>query len=129
MVAQESLLFTGTLRFNLDPFGQYEDHQLWDALEKCSMAAPNTSTRPTPAPTRPTSPGAEEVVEKARFIKSLDMLVTEGGKNFSAGEKQLIALARGLLKLSSGSSSILILDESTASLGTYFAYQLFAVQN
>lgn len=50
-----------------------------------------------------------------RFVvKSLETQVSEGGKNFSAGQRQLLALCRGILKLRS--SSILILDESTASL-------------
>lgn len=48
-------------------------------------------------------------------IKSLDERVAKGGANFSAGQRQLLALARGMLKLKY--SSILVLDESTANLG------------
>jgi ABC-type uncharacterized transport system ATPase component len=92
------------------------------------MAAPTGQTpRPTPGPSRAASPtrrgsrGSSEDATLAgdtspdRFVvKTLSMSVSEGGKNFSAGQRQLLALARGILKLRS--SSILILDESTASL-------------
>ncbi|GAA6046061.1 hypothetical protein NBRC10513_002062 [Rhodotorula toruloides] len=126
IVAQEAALFAGTLRFNLDPFGQHEDQAIWDALGRVQMAAPGASgitPKPTPGPSRAVSPtnsddeGSEATAtaEDERYVvKSLDMPVKEGGKNFSAGQRQLLALARGILKLRS--SSILILDESTASL-------------
>lgn len=48
------------------------------------------------------------------MIRSLDEIVAAGGKNFSQGQRQLLALARGLLKLRD--SSFLIMDESTANL-------------
>ncbi|WVO13715.1 hypothetical protein L204_101337 [Cryptococcus depauperatus] len=56
----------------------------------------------------------DEEKEEITVIKSLDELVTSGGQNFSQGQRQLLALARGLLKLKS--SSFLIMDESTANL-------------
>ncbi|KAL8281440.1 hypothetical protein RQP46_006124 [Phenoliferia psychrophenolica] len=127
IVAQESALFAGTLRFNLDPFDAYDDADIWDALRRTQMASPTGSTpRDSRAPSRAPSikasseneeAGSETTVTEAdeRFIvKSLEMAVLEGGKNFSAGQRQLLALARGILKLST--SSILLLDESTASL-------------
>jgi ABC-type multidrug transport system fused ATPase/permease subunit len=55
------------------------------------------------------------VADEAISIKSLDERVAKGGANFSAGQRQLLALARGMLKLKY--SSILVLDESTANLG------------
>ncbi|KAI5474447.1 ABC bile acid transporter [Pseudohyphozyma bogoriensis] len=122
IVAQESALFAGSLRFNLDPFNLYEDSDIWDALQRVQMAPPASSTRgPSRVPSSTNVAGASgsdsesTVAEDDKFVvKSLDMAVTDGGKNFSAGQRQLLALARGILKLSS--SSILILDESTASL-------------
>jgi len=151
IVAQEAALFKGSLRFNLDPFGQHSDRDVWDALRRVQMAAPGVSgitPKPTPGPSRAASPAPSEseastaaAEETERYVvKSLEMEVTEGGKNFSAGaslslslfpflrfdglltcsicalagQRQLLALARGILKLKS--SSILILDESTASL-------------
>ncbi|POY72105.1 hypothetical protein BMF94_4837 [Rhodotorula taiwanensis] len=114
IVAQDAALFAGTLRFNLDPFGRYGDDEVWDALERVQMAAPGIkslaiaqvspdaikATNLATFDTEASAPGDE-----ARFVvNSLEMEVSEGGKNFSAG----------ILKLKS--SSILILDESTASL-------------
>lgn len=121
IVAQDAALFAGTLRFNLDPFEQYEDSALWDVLRRVQMASPNLST---PAVSRPPSEeGSDEEGtltvdegEERYVVKSLSMEVKEGGKNFSAGQRQLLALARGMLKLKYSSSGILILDESTASL-------------
>ncbi|GAA6009491.1 hypothetical protein JCM10207_003801 [Rhodosporidiobolus poonsookiae] len=123
IVAQEAALFAGTLRFNLDPFEQHSDADCWNALQRVQMAAPGATgvtPRPTPGPSRAASitsvsDGTTAAEETERYVvKSLDMLVSEGGKNFSAGQRQLLALARGILKLKS--SHILILDESTASL-------------
>ncbi|GAA6043182.1 hypothetical protein JCM8097_008715 [Rhodosporidiobolus ruineniae] len=122
IVAQEAALFAGSLRFNLDPFDQHSDEDCWNALQRVQMAAPEATgitPRPTPGPSRAASVHSDEsgtVAEATEryVVKSLDMLVTEGGKNFSAGQRQLLALARGILKLKT--SSILILDESTASL-------------
>ncbi|GAA6061216.1 hypothetical protein JCM10212_001537 [Sporobolomyces blumeae] len=128
IVAQDSALFAGSLRFNLDPFEQHPDSALWDVLRRVQMAAPLSfaSGRPSASNTREGSPvegsdsegeGTVTLDDSERYVvKSLNMEVKEGGKNFSAGQRQLLALARGILKLKYSSSSILILDESTASL-------------
>lgn len=134
-MAQESALFAGSLRFNLDPFSAYEDADIWDALRRVQMAPPLATPRASRAPSRAPSvregtgiagsDSEDTVVEgdERYAVKSLEMAVTESGKNFSAGERQLLALARGILKLQS--SSILILDESTASLGMPFLHASF----
>ncbi|GAA5922614.1 uncharacterized protein JCM15063_003362 [Sporobolomyces koalae] len=115
IVAQDAALFAGSLRFNLDPFNQYTDEALLDVLHRVQMASPAISTASS-AVNDSSSEDEGTLTDGTSVVKSLYMEVKEGGKNFSAGQRQLLALARGILKLKYSSSSILILDESTASL-------------
>ena len=89
IIPQDPVIFSGTIRFNLDPFSQHSDAELWDALEKSHM---------------------REFVEA--FNDGLDAKVSEYGENMSAGQRQVICLTRALLR----NSKILILDEASSSL-------------
>ncbi|KAE9399630.1 multidrug resistance-associated ABC transporter [Gymnopus androsaceus JB14] len=95
LVPQDSVLFLGTLRENLDPMGTRTDAELISALQRAWLL-PRDGTK---------DPAAE-----AKF--SLDATVGDEGANFSAGEKQLLALCRALVK----NSRIIILDEATSSV-------------
>lgn len=90
-------LFTGTIRSNLDPFAEHSDNECWEVLERCHLTSIfNTTIDNVKSPTI-----------------TLDTPISQTG-SLSAGERQLVALARAVLRR----SSVIIMDEATSQIDT-----------
>ncbi|OQS07972.1 ATP-binding Cassette (ABC) Superfamily [Thraustotheca clavata] len=83
IIPQDPVLFSGTIRFNLDPFHLHSDDELWQAIHRAQLS-----------------------------LSSLDDPVDERGNNLSLGERQLVCIARALVKR----AKIILMDEATASI-------------
>lgn len=102
VIPQDPVLFSGTIRTNLDPFNQYSDEKLSDVLTRVGFFAATSAS--VPSNSLP-SYGAEQV-------QSLLDPVKENGSNFSVGQRQLLVIARALLC----GAAIVIMDEATAAV-------------
>ncbi|KAG8894877.1 hypothetical protein FRC01_012696, partial [Tulasnella sp. 417] len=127
IIPQDAVLFSGTIRENLDPFNEHSDEECLDVLARVHINGSNpASRRESRAPSiygrvqldetdtasaATTKTGTMQYDEQKHAI-GLESKVSAGGANFSQGQRQLIAMARALLRR----SSIIIMDEATSSI-------------
>jgi len=135
MVPQDPTLFTGTIRSNLDPFDLFTDEEVFTALRRVQLigaaeatpfrpVTPLTSTLPDNNQKTPASPSEGDssasstavasppLTENKNIFYTLSTPISESGSNLSQGQRQLLCLARALLK----DPKVLLMDEATASI-------------
>ena len=108
MGCQDPTILSGTLRSTLDVFDEYSDDEIYESLRRVHLLSVDDQQA---------NGGNLNAIDREEgrnknMFKNLDNVVSEGGENYSQGEKQLICMARAILKR----NKVLVMDEATASI-------------
>ncbi|RPB16599.1 hypothetical protein P167DRAFT_500063 [Morchella conica CCBAS932] len=115
IIPQDPVLLSGTIRTNLDPFGEIDDSELQAALEGSGLAGDKVDILESAEGTRAPTPDGTTTPDVPARLKTkrinLNTPITAGGDNLSQGQRQLLAFARALVRR----SKLVLLDEATSS--------------